>query len=117
MVQSAGFAPASPEWRSEILLLEDDCKKGQGLSSHTRPDAFPLRVHPDRNAVYPPPLQDGYMSMAEPSLWRGNTTAPEITPGQKRTNTAATLYCVAPAGFSRRIFRCFGHTSCKALGM
>src|SRR5947209_4354115 len=43
LVRSAGFAPASPDWHSGILLLNDDRKK----LAHTR--FIPLRQLTEKN--------------------------------------------------------------------
>lgn len=116
-VQPAGFAPASDPWQRSILLLDDGCMKGcpdkQGTPINSQARLRRIRAKPSPGLI----RIEGF-----PGLCTRHPLASclfvvgQRLHGCERTNTVATSIEVAPAGlFSRRIFRCFRHTSHEAL--
>jgi hypothetical protein len=69
-VQPAGFAPASPEWRSGILALERWLREAANRQTRRASDAFHWRVHPKKRAPFSRRATDGpgrVESIARPS--------------------------------------------------
>ncbi len=92
----------------ESSLLNDGCVKRRIDRLCRASDASHWRVHPEKRAL---PAPRGPMVPGGGQIGRAAVKGVE----RKNKHRCHAFDRVAPAGISRRMFRCFGHTSQEAL--